>query len=51
MTVYVLWFDDGNRQKYIVGIFNSRDRAHSEREGYPEYERYCMSVEEYDVSY
>lgn len=51
MTVYVLWFDDGNRQKYIVGIFSSRERAHSERELYSKYERYNMSVEEYDVSY
>lgn len=48
MTVYVLWFDDGNRAS-IVGIFKTRESAHNQRDQHDVYDRACMSVEEFDL--
>jgi len=49
MSVYVLWFDDGNTNKYIVGIFTTRESAHFTRSSYDEYNRACMSIAEEEV--
>lgn len=49
MTVCVLWYDDQNTNKYIVGIFKTRESANGTRDNCSVYERENMWIEEFDL--
>jgi len=48
MSVWVLWFE-GNNEKTIIGLFQTKEAAEKKRMSYDKFDRGCLSITEEEV--